>query len=123
MITQVNKAIDIFEAKYPHAQALFIFDNAPSHTKMPDDALNADGMNVKPGGKQPVMRATMYGGKFQEMVLENGTPKGLKKVLEERGVCTDKMKREDMIAKLKTYEDFNNNKIILCEVVEVEVPV
>ena len=34
-----------------------MFDNAPSH-KYPDDGLNANAMNVHPGGKQPVMRNT-----------------------------------------------------------------
>lgn len=35
LISQVHMAIDIFE---PAAQALFIFDNAPSHTKMPAES-------------------------------------------------------------------------------------
>ncbi len=30
-LVQVNKAIDIFELKYPNAKAVFIFDNAPSY--------------------------------------------------------------------------------------------
>ena len=32
-VEQVDKAMGIFEAKYPGAQGLFLFDNAPSHTK------------------------------------------------------------------------------------------
>ena len=39
-LIQVNKAIDIFNSKYPDKQALFIFDNAPSHCKRSDDSLN-----------------------------------------------------------------------------------
>ena len=31
---------------------------------MADDALNADRMNVKPGGAQPKMRDTVWGGKM-----------------------------------------------------------
>ena len=46
LIQQVHRAIDIFEAKYPSAQGLFIFDNAPSHMKKPDNALNPEKMNV-----------------------------------------------------------------------------
>ena len=38
--------MDIFERKYPQCKALFIFDNAPSHMKKPDDAINTDVMNV-----------------------------------------------------------------------------
>jgi hypothetical protein len=52
LIEQVKKSIDILERKYPNAQGLFIFDNAPSHMKKPDDALNVDRMNVKDGGNQ-----------------------------------------------------------------------
>ena len=33
MMEQANKAIRIFENKYPNVTALFIFDNAPSHMK------------------------------------------------------------------------------------------
>ena len=59
--------------------------------KKANDALNADAMNVNPGGKQPVMRPTFHNGEVQEMNLPNGTPKGMKIVLEERGVCTQGM--------------------------------
>ena len=113
MVEQVNLAMDIFERKYPQCKALFIFDNAPLHMKKPDDAINADVMNVKPGGKQPVMWASLYYGEVQEMTLPDGTPKGMKIVLEERGVCTKKVVKEDMIAKLKACEDFENSKTII----------
>ena len=43
-LEQVDTAIDIFEAKFPNSQGLFLFDNAPIHKKYPDDALNADHM-------------------------------------------------------------------------------
>ena len=55
---QVDHAINVFEKKFPDAQALFLFDNAPSHRKCSDETLNAEHMNVKPGGKQPIMRDT-----------------------------------------------------------------
>ena len=57
LLKQVEKAIKIFEDKYPHAQALFLFDNAPSLKKY---SLNADRMNVRPGGKQPKLRDTVF---------------------------------------------------------------
>ena len=69
MLEQVKKATKIFEAKYPNTIGLFIFNNAPSHTKKPEDELNADAMNVRPGGKQPVMRSTVFNGHVQAMVL------------------------------------------------------
>lgn len=43
MICQVQI---FFGGKYPTAQGLFIFDHAPSHTKKPEDALNADRINI-----------------------------------------------------------------------------
>ena len=41
-------------------QLLFIFDNAPSHRKKADDALNVHKMNLRPGGKFRQMRDTQY---------------------------------------------------------------
>ena len=75
LIKQVDEAIQIFEQKYPSAQALFLFDNAPSHKKYADDMLNTDRMNVRPGGKQPVMQDTVHNGQVQSMVLPDGQPK------------------------------------------------
>ena len=118
LIAQVDRTIDIFERIHPEATALFLFDNAPSHRKMPDDALNADKMNVGPGGKQPKMRATIWGGAVQQMVDESGTPKGMKKVLEERGVDTSKMRCREMRELLKTYPDFGRQKTILEDHIE-----
>ena len=46
LMKQVEKAMDIFELKYPHARGLFLFDNAPSHRKIADNQLNVDKMNV-----------------------------------------------------------------------------
>ncbi len=50
MFAQTHKAISVFEKKYPQCQGLFFFDHAPSHMKRPDDALNADRMNVRMEG-------------------------------------------------------------------------
>ena len=92
LLKQVAKAVDIFEQVHPDARGLFLFDNAPSHRKMADEALNADKINVGPGGKQPKMRDTVWGGQTQKMVDHNGTPKGMRTVLQERGVETAGMK-------------------------------
>ncbi len=104
LIAQVDRAIDIFEKKYPDAQGLFIFDHAPSHMKKPDDALNADKMNVKDGGKQPVMRDAMWNGAVQKMTLSDGKQKGMKTVLQERGVDTTGMNAEALRAQLQLFE-------------------
>lgn len=85
---QVDKAIDVFERVFPNATGIFMFDNAPSHKKYPSDGLNAADMNVHPGGKQPIMRDTTWNGTHQSMVLSDGQPKGMKLVLQERGINT-----------------------------------
>ena len=110
LLQQVENTIDIFEQVHPEAQGLFLFDNAPSHKKLADDALNVDRMNVHPGGMQPAMRSTIWDGKVQTMVYPDGTPKGMKAVLEERGIDTKRMKAANMREKLKSYEDFTNVK-------------
>ena len=111
---QVTKAARIAAFKYPPERfdVYFVFDQAKTHTAYTADALIASRMNVKPGGEQPVMRVSPFvvNGAPQRMVLPDGTPKGLKMVLEERGVDVRKMKKEDMVAKLATFDDFKNEK-------------
>ena len=118
LLTQVEHTITIFEEIHPNNQALFLFDNAPSHKKMADDALNVERMNVNPGGMQPVMRSTVWNGNVQSMVYPNGTPKGMKAVLEERGVNTKGMKAPQLKEKLKSYSDFQNPKTLLEDLIE-----
>ena len=118
LLEQVEQTITIFEEIHPHAQALFLFDNAPSHKKMSEDSLNIERMNFNPGGMQPIMRDTVWNGQIQRMVLPDGTPKGMKKVLEERGVDTMGMKAPQLREKLKTYEDFQNPKTLFEDLVE-----
>lgn len=94
-----NKAIPIFETKFPGAIAVFAFDNSTNHAAYAKNALVAERMNLGPGGKQPIMRPTTFVNtngqqKDQEMVFEEdypdpdmrGKPKGIKRVLEERGL-------------------------------------
>ena len=104
LLTQVEKVITIFEAKYPVAQGLFIFDHAPSHMKKPDDSLNAEHMNVKDGGKQPFMKDTEWMGEVQRMVTAQGIQKGMRTVLEEREVDTIGMNAKKMRELLGQYE-------------------
>lgn len=56
---------------------------------MAEDALDANLMNVKPGGKQPVMHDTVWEGRVQKLTFALGIPKGMMLILEERGICTD----------------------------------
>ena len=86
LLQQVEHTMDIFEQVHPEAQGLLLFDNAPSHKKLADDALNVDRMIVHPGGMQPAMRSTIWDGKVQVMVYPDGTPKEMEAVLEESGI-------------------------------------
>ncbi len=52
---------------------------------MAEDSLDASKMNVKPGGKQPKMHDTYWGGTVQKMTFTIGIPKGMKQVLESEG--------------------------------------
>ena len=82
-------AIPIFEAVFPGYQALFLFDNARSHASYAEDALLVQNMNLGPGGEQKHLRPGYMNGdntQTQQMVDANGTPKGIQKVLEERGL-------------------------------------
>ena len=118
LLKQVEKTINIFERVYPECRGLFLFDNAPSHRKVVDNALNADKMNVGPGGKQPKMRDTVWQGQVQSMVDRDEVPRGMKAILEERGVDTMGMKGNEMRQRLKSYPDFQNQKTVLEEYVE-----
>ena len=117
-LDQVDTALDVFERKYPNARGVFLFDNAPCHKKCPPDGLNAEHMKVKPGGKQSVVCDTVWEGKVQWMVFPDGTPKGKKCVLEERGVNTSSMNAAKMRECLSGHPDFKNQATLLQEKVQ-----
>lgn len=117
-LDQVDSALNIFQAKYPDVQGLFLFDNAACHKKCPHDALKVENMNVRPGGKQPVMRDTIFNGEVQMMVLPDGRSKGLKLVLEERGVNTKGMNAEKLREELSKHDDFRDTTTLLQERIE-----
>ena len=52
------------------------------------------------------------------MVDENGIPKGMKTILEERGVDTSGMRVKEMRTLLKIFPDFNGQKTILEDYIE-----
>ena len=94
LLEQMKDAIDIFEAAHPNKQSLFIFDQSSAHASLPPDALKAFEMNKSDGGKQRHLCDTIipqsnpvveHRGKIQKMILPDGKPKGLQRVLEERG--------------------------------------
>lgn len=68
-------------------------------------------MNVHPGGAQPRMWDTYYNGKQQKMVFPDGTPKGMKQVLEERELNVSKMKAEDIRENFRVCMILNMRKL------------
>ena len=117
---QMQSAVEIAESKYPKHQGyrlFWVFDQSSCHTAFADDALNANKMNARPGGQQPLMRDTVWNGKPQTLkkrILVRGhhqwIPKGLIEVLKERGRYQTKMKVEDMRKEIASHPDFVKEK-------------
>lgn len=94
LLVQMKDAISIFEEAHPDCQALFIFDQSSAHASLGPDALRAWDMNKSDGGKQRKQRDTViphsnpysaFRSQPQKMTLADGSPKGMQRVLEERG--------------------------------------
>ena len=75
-----------------------------------EDALDASKMNVNPGGKQRVMRDDVWDRKPQNMNYALGVQKGMRVVLEERGVNTHGMNADWMHEVLSNHADFRIEK-------------
>ncbi|CAG8852681.1 37079_t:CDS:2, partial [Gigaspora margarita] len=71
---------------HPGCVGIFAFDNATSHKAFSEDALVASKMNLGPGGLAPKMHET---------------PKGIQRVLSERGLWWDDMLLECTSCKKK----------------------
>ena len=71
-------------------------------------------------GKQAIMRDTIWDGNAQKMVLPDGTPKGIKMVLQERGIDVKGLKADRMREKLNEFEDFSTQKTLLEELVHTK---
>ena len=108
---KLSKPSQFAEIKYPTAthNIVFLFDQSSGHTAYAEYSLNANKMNVNPGGSQPKLRDTMWNGCVQHMV-QNGVAKGMRKVLEEQGVNVTGMKADDMRKTLKSMHDFKYEK-------------
>ena len=88
-LVQLEIVATIVESKYQCEKGYrlyYVFDHSSCHGIYADDALYASKMNLKPGGKQPIMYDTYWKGTLQCMVFPNGTPKGLKNIMMERGI-------------------------------------
>jgi len=123
-------------------QALFLIDNSQGHSAYAKDALLVSRMNIKPGGKQARMHNGWYLRDRQKVdqamifpvnhpVAEyRNKPKGIKAVLEERGLyqvqlrgkCKNKCNGDvtDCCNKriLELQPDFQQQKSLVQEVIE-----
>ena len=70
-------------------------------------------MYVRPGGKQPVMRDAVFNGQ-----VPDGQPKGMKLVLEERGVNTRGMNAAKIREELNKFDDSKKKVTILEQHIE-----
>ena len=114
-MANIKNAVAIAEFKYPPEKntLVFIFDQSSCHKAYAENALNVSRMNVRPGGKQPCMRDTVWAGRAQKLVDDKGVPKGMKQILEERGINTERMKAEDMRTVLSFHDDFQSEKTLV----------
>lgn len=90
---QFREAIRIHKARHPDYVGLWAFDNSSNHGLYAHDALQVSKMNLNPGGEQAKLRDGFFNGQPQRMVDENGEAKGMKKVLEERGLWNDALRK------------------------------
>ncbi|KAH9129561.1 hypothetical protein AeMF1_000377 [Aphanomyces euteiches] len=114
-----SKALAAFEFLHPNATALFTFDQSTNHGAFASDALRANCMNLGSGGSQPIMRNGSFGFDKtpQSMCFpinhENpslaGKPKGLRIVLQERGLW-----RGEMRLKCKETVVLSNSNPVVC---------
>lgn len=109
LVAQVEKAIDIFEAKtHGFVKGLFLFDNATTHRKRASDALSALKMPLRPKAgwvhnpKEPrrMRDGTLPDGTAQPLYFPDDHPtmpgwfKGMEQIVRERGLHADAYRRE-----------------------------
>ena len=123
MAAHLRRAIRAAEYRFPFARLVWRFDNSSNHLAYGEDALVANRMQVRPGGSQPVMHDTIWKGKVQKMVVEEGPnaglPKGLRLILTERGYnvkgwrLDHKDPTKNYRKVIATHPDFQNEKSLL----------
>jgi hypothetical protein len=119
MVEQTKAALEIFNRAFPDDIAVFAFDNSSGHACKGPDALVATRLNLGPAGKQPLMHPTVFtqlgvdGSVIevhQSMVYQPedtifgtseqiprdlvGKAKGMKRILQERGLWQEGMKKQ-----------------------------
>ena len=119
-LKQMEMVIKIADLKYPSDKysKIWLFDQSSGHCAFREDALNINRVNVGSGGAQARMRDTIWDGRVQKMCFSDGQPKGMKIVLQERGIDTSRMKAADMRLVLRNHADFKHEKTALEHLVQ-----
>ena len=87
LVEQLEVVIKIFEELHPNCKLLFAFDNSQNHHARAPDALYVQNINLGDGGKAvKKLRDTVWNGQPQLMQTAQGVQKGVKTILEERGL-------------------------------------
>ena len=121
-----NKVLPIFKILHPDSDALFVFDNSMNHHAKASDALVARNLNLSDGGiNTPKLRSGWFLNSAGEKVVqvmqnEHGQQKGLRTILQERGLWRINMKKDDAVRILAEQRDFKEQQEWLQEVVTSE---
>eukprot|EP01083_Nonionella_stella_P004173 11996_1 len=131
LVDQMKHVIPILESHFceddedkDYLDLKFIFDHSTNHDKYASDALVANRMNRRPGGKQPILRNGYYkdttGNRVsQQMWIDvNGerVAKGMELVLKERGVVIpSEWNVPDLRKELASHDDFKSQLSMLEE--------
>lgn len=112
-----KRAVEISRLLHPGCISLFCFDNSSNHNKVADDARNVRKLNLSDGGKNtPIMKDGYFtdaNGMVQvhKMTNEKGEQKGLKAILEERGLWLNRYKKKDAVEVLLDQPDFAKKQL------------
>jgi hypothetical protein len=117
-----EKVIPIFNKLHPNKMALFAFDNSTNHQAKAEDALIINRLKLSDGfpsrklkgedkTRTQILRDGWYYNEagermIQVMVNEQGVQKGIKKILEERGLWLDSMTLQEGKLLLSQQMDF-----------------
>ena len=107
LIAQMERDLPMIEERYPKDEydIVFAFDNSMTHHKRPPDGLDASLLPLKDGGKNaPKMRDTTFVNSRGETIAQRmqnakGEQKGLKSILEERGLWDTSMRLQCTMCK------------------------